>query len=114
MNLKLLMTRLKQIKLNMTQIEEQLLSSKELRKYEYLTSKDLGYKPGVFEKVKYEHSPLGVALNNKVKSKTDKRKKVVNTDKQDKNLIYNSRYSFVKFKDIIDFKQLSLDSMHKN
>ena len=69
-----------------------------------MTSKDLGYKPGVFEQVKYEHSPLGVALNNKVKSKTDKRKKVVNTDKQDKNLIYNSRYSFVKFKDIIDFK----------
>ena len=106
------MTRLKQIKLNMTQIEEQLLSSKELRKYEYLTSKDLGYKPGVFEKVKYEHSPLGVALNNKVKSR--QKKKVVNTDKQDKNLIYNSRHSFVKFKDIIDFKELSLDSMHKN
>ena len=79
------------------------LSSKELGKYEYSIGEDLGYKPGVAEKVKFEHSPLGEALNNKAKSKankTDKRGKVVNTEKQDKNLIYNSQHSFVKFKDI--------------
>ena len=55
MNLKFLMTRLKQIKLNVIYIERQLkfleLSSKELDRYEYLTGIDLGYKPGVVKKV---------------------------------------------------------------
>ena len=50
------------------------LSSKELDKYEYLTDEDLGYKPGVVEKFKFEYSPLGEALNNKAKSKTDKKR----------------------------------------
>ena len=31
-----------------------------------------------------------------------------------KNLFYNSQHSFVKFKDISDFKELSLDSMQKS
>ena len=35
------------------------LSSKKLEKYEYLTGKDLGYKPGVGEEPKFEYSPLG-------------------------------------------------------
>ena len=30
-----------------------------------------------------------------------------------KNLFYNSQHSFLKFKDISDFKELLLDSMHK-
>ena len=35
------------------------LSSKNLLdKYEYLTDVDLGYKPNVFEKTKFEHSKL--------------------------------------------------------
>ena len=89
------------------------LSSKELDKCEYLTGEDLGYKPGVVEKVKFEYSPLGEALNNKTKSKTDKRDKVVNKDTQSKNLFYNSYQSSVKLKDISDFKEFSLDSMHK-
>ena len=38
------------------------LSSKELNKYDYLTGEDLGYKPGVVEKVKFQYSPLGEAL----------------------------------------------------
>ena len=50
-------------------------------KYEYLTGKYFGYKPQVIEKVKFEYSPLGEALNNKAKSKKDKRDKVVNTDR---------------------------------
>ena len=33
-------------------------------------------------------------------------------DKQAKNLIYGAR-SFVKFKNIDDFKEMSLDSMHE-
>ena len=38
------------------------LSSGELGKYEYLTGEDLGYKPGVAEKAKFEYSPLGKVL----------------------------------------------------
>ena len=39
------------------------LSSGELEKYEYLTGEDLGYKPGVVEKAKFEYSPLGKVFN---------------------------------------------------
>ena len=34
------------------------LSSGELEKYEYLTGEDLGYKPDVIQKLKFEYSPL--------------------------------------------------------
>ena len=34
-------------------------SSGDLPKYEYLTKKDLNYKPNAFEQAKYEYSPLG-------------------------------------------------------
>ena len=34
-------------------------SSDDLPKYEYLTKKDLGYKPDAFEQAKFEYSPLG-------------------------------------------------------
>ena len=34
-------------------------SSGDLPKYEYLTKKDLGYKPDAFEQTKFEYSPLG-------------------------------------------------------
>ena len=80
--------------------------------YEYLTGEDLRYKPSVVEKSKFEYFPSGEVLSNKTKSKTDKNK-VVNTNKHDKNLFYNPQHSFVKFKDVSDFKELPLDSMHK-
>ena len=35
------------------------LSSGKLEKYEYLIGEDLGYKPGVVKKAKFEYSPLG-------------------------------------------------------
>ena len=50
------------------------LSSAELQKYEYLTAEDLGYKPKVLEKVKFQNSPLGEAFNKAFK-KDDKNKK---------------------------------------
>ena len=34
-------------------------SSGDFPKYEYLTKKDLGYKPDAFEQSKFEYSPLG-------------------------------------------------------
>ena len=87
-------------------------SSKELHKYKYLTGEDLGYKPGVTEKVKFEYSPLGKVLDNKAKSKTNKTKKLDKINIRDKNLIYNSWHASAKFNDISDFKEMSLDSMH--
>ena len=66
----------------------------------YLYPKDV-------DELKYQ---LGKVLSDKAKSKEDK---VVETHKRDKTLVYNLRHSFVKFKDISDFKEMSLDSMHK-
>ena len=41
------------------------LSSKDLlEKYEYLTGEDLGHRPSVLEKTKFEYSPLGMSLVN--------------------------------------------------
>ena len=37
-----------------------VLSSGELEKYEYLTGEDLGYKPDVIQRAKFEHFPLGI------------------------------------------------------
>ena len=48
------------------------LSSGELETYEYLTGEDLEYKPKVLEKVKFQYFPLGEALKNNAKTKTDK------------------------------------------
>ena len=93
------------------------LSSKDLlEKYKYLTGEDLGHKPSVLEKTKFEYSPLGAVLANSVKKKTNtnKVKKQDKKKKQDMHLIYNSLHSFTKFKDIYEFKERSLDSMHKN
>ena len=39
------------------------LSSGELKKYEYLTGRNLGYKPGVVEKDQFEYSLLGKVFN---------------------------------------------------
>ena len=39
------------------------LPSDELEKYEYLTGEDLGYKPDVVQKAKFEYSPLGKIFN---------------------------------------------------
>lgn len=72
-----------------------------------MTSNNLRYKVGVVEKVKSEYSSLGEALNNKAKSKIGKRDKMVKTNKQDKNVIYNSQHSFVKLKDTNVFEVIS-------
>ena len=45
------------------------LLSKEFEKYEYLTSEELGYKPGVVEKAKFEYSPVFEALEKAFKKK---------------------------------------------
>ena len=69
------------------------LSSEKLEKYEYLTGEDLGYKPDVIERAKFEYSPLGEAFN-KVFKKDDKNKKVI---KHDNDLVYKSVHNFNKY-----------------
>ena len=89
------------------------LSSKDLlEKYQYLTGEDLGHRPNVLENTKFEYSPLGAALSDNVKKRTNINKVNIKK-KQDKNLIYNSQHSFTKFKAIDEFKELSLGSMFK-
>ena len=62
-----------QYNLNREAAKISALSSKDLvYKYGYLADKDLGYKPNVFEKFKFQYSPLGIVLTNKTKSKTNK------------------------------------------
>ena len=47
-------------------------SSGNLDKYEYLTDKDLGYKPDAGTKAKFEYSPLGKVFNEGL-DKNDKK-----------------------------------------
>ena len=85
------------------------LSSKHLlEKYKYLTGENLGHRPSVFEKTKFEYSPLGAVLSNNVKKKTNTNKVNIKRRK-DKNLIYNVQHSFKKFEGIDDslFKKLN-------
>ena len=49
--------------------------SGDLPKYEYLTKKDLGYKPDAVEKVKFEYSPIGKVFTDGL-AKEDKSKKI--------------------------------------
>ena len=61
------------------------LSSREIDKYEYLTGEDLGYKPGVVEKVEFQYSPLD-QVSSKGLKQDDKVNKVV---KYDNGLTYS-------------------------
>ena len=48
-----------QYNLDRMNVEISAYSSGDLPKYEYLTKKDLNYKPNAFEQAKFEYSPLG-------------------------------------------------------
>ena len=90
------------------------LSSRDLlQKYEYLTGKDLGHKPSVFEKVKFEYSPLGMSLNRTFKK--DEVKSVARSKRDfnydGKNTFYRW-YDFTFYKGYDEFKEMSLDSKY--
>ena len=70
------------IKVNQAQFDLDRLAAKisayssvDLRKYEYMTGEDLGYKPSVFEQAKFDYSPLGKVFN-KVLTEEDKKEGV--------------------------------------
>ena len=78
------------------------LFSKDLEKYEYLTGEDLGYKPDIIQRSKFEYSPLGEAFK-KIFKKDDKNKKVI---KHDSDLVYNSVHNFNKYS-VSSFNEIS-------
>ena len=111
------------------------MSSNDLRKYEYLTSEDLGNKPRVVERAKFDYSPLGKIFNKRltkedqkegllksVKSIGDKNeellevfsaaKKVSKAAKNESDFSYNPKYAFYRFyRDSEKFNRMvSIDS----
>ena len=52
-----------QYKINRLNVEISAFSSGDLNKYEFLTKKDLKYKPNALDKVRFEFSPLGKAFS---------------------------------------------------
>ena len=77
-----------QYNLDRMNAEISVYSSGDLSKYEYLTNKDLDYKPDSFEKAKFEYSPLGKVFTDGL-NKTDKKegllKRLKNTESKSNN-----------------------------
>ena len=71
-------------------------SSGDLPKYEYLTKKDLGYKPDAFEQAKFEYSPLGKVFTDGL-DKSDKKEGLL---KRLKNIEDKSNNQLLAIKDI--------------
>ena len=112
------------------------LSSNNLDKYKLLTGEDLGLKLSTIEQTKFEYSPLGEIFNKglseddkkeglfkRLENIKDKNEELINrfstTNKASKNkkitksnvLTYNTKYSFVKLKNIDNIKKLPPDLM---
>ena len=100
-------------------------SSGDLPKYEYLTKKDLGYKPDAFEQAKFEYSPLGKIFTDGL-DKSDKNegllKRLKNIEDESNNQLLTIKYiprPAIKgknngnisdeYKTIQDFKQALID-----
>ena len=100
-------------------------SSGALPKYEYLTKKDLGYKPDAFEQAKFESSPLGKVFTDGL-DKSDKNegllKRLKNIEDKTNNQLLtikniprpaikgkNNSNTSDEYKTIQDFKQELID-----
>ena len=71
-------------------------SSGDLPKYEYLTKKDLGYKPDAFEQAKVEYSPLGKVFTDGL-DKSDRKERLL---KRLKNIEDRSNNQLLTIKNI--------------
>ena len=81
--------------------------SGDLRKYEYLTGEDLGYKPSVFEQAKFDYSPLGKVFNKGLTEEDKKEgllKSVKNIGDKDKELLKEIKNQITKESDKKDGK----------
>ena len=105
-----------------------------------MTGEDLGLKPSAIEQTKFKYSPLGKVFNKGLREEDkkeglfkrlenikDKNKELINTlsatNKTSKSdvLTYNTKYNFLKLKNVEDIEKLLLDPMfnqikehHKN
>ena len=106
-------------------------SSADLRKHEYLTGEDLGYKPSVGEQAKFDYSPLGNIFSKGLDKDDQKEgifKRLGNIKDENQQLLnafsvaaknqsyfnYDFKYVFYLFyRDFEKFKEIvSLDSKH--
>ena len=85
-----------QYNLDRTNAEISAYSSGDLPKYEYLTKKDLGYKPDAFEQAKFEYSPLGKVFTDGL-DKSDKKEGLL---KRLKNIEDKSNNQLLTIKNI--------------
>ena len=76
---------------------------------EYLSGEDLGYKPDVIQKAKFEYSPLGKVLN-KVLNESDKKegllKRLKNIEGQNEQQLYAIKDQGKKQLQILTKKQI--------
>ena len=80
------------------------LSSGEIEKYEYLSGEDLGYKPDVVQKAKFEYSPLGKVFNkglDKDYKKEGLLKRLKDIEEKNKDQLDKIEYQGQKQKDVI-------------
>ena len=85
-----------QYNLDRMNAEKPAYSSGDLPKYEYLTKKDLGYKPDAFEQAKFEYSPLGKVFTDGL-DKSDKNEGLL---KRLKNIEDKSNNQLLALRDI--------------
>ena len=85
-----------QYNLDRMNAEISVYSSGDLPKYEYLTKKDLNYKPNAFEQAKFEYSPLGKVFIDGL-DKSDKKEGLL---KRLKNIEDKSNNQLLALKDI--------------
>ena len=90
------------------------LSSGELRKYEYLTGEDLGYRPSVLEQTKFDYSPLGKAFNKGLDDKDDKKEGLLKRLKNiEKNRNINNNDKNKKTNDESELSSVKSESSEK-
>ena len=90
----------RQYDLDRTNAEISAYSSGDLPKYEYLTKKDLKYKPDAFEQAKFECSPLGKAFTDGL-DKSDKSDKNEGLLKRLKNMEDRNNNQLLAIKNIL-------------
>ena len=84
------------VQYNLDRMNAEILtySSGDLPKYEYLTKKDLGYKPDAFEQARFEYSPLGKLFTDGL-DKSDRNegllKKLKNIEDKSNNQLLTSK-----------------------
>ena len=115
------------------------LPSGELRKYEYLTGEDLGYRPSVLEQTKFDYSPLGKVFNKGLDDNDDKKEgllkrlkniedkneeqlqlfsstnKISRIAKNESDYNYDNKFAFYKFyRDFENYTKRSLGSKYSD